>query len=123
MLGAVRPMSRFVVYAIRSGDFVKFGISKNPKDRLDYLQTGNPIRLQLVGSVRGGRRLEKKIHKYLASHRASGEWFKIDEVSAKLVLAFKDSLRDAVDEILSQPSSRSKYVSPYTPPPRLYSHA
>jgi hypothetical protein len=66
------------IYAIRSGDAVKIGISWDPKDRLSGLQTGSPHSLELLGTAdRVSPKLEKLIHIRLEAHRLKGEWFRI----------------------------------------------
>lgn len=50
----------------------KIGISVNPKRRLRQLQTGNPDRLILRGTKRGGRREEQSLHRALTPYRIKG---------------------------------------------------
>lgn len=65
------------VYFIRCGDFIKIGWTQNhPRRRLGRLQTGSPLRMQLVGFVRGGERLEQDLHKLFRRDRERGEWFR-----------------------------------------------
>lgn len=41
------------VYAIKdSSGFVKFGITKTPRGRLETLQTGNALELRIAGSMK-----------------------------------------------------------------------
>lgn len=54
---------------------VKIGFSDAPTFRLKQLQDGNPFLLQLLGTRRGGKETEEKIHRYLATERLRGEWF------------------------------------------------
>ncbi len=62
---------------------IKIGYSKKPKDRLGGLQTGNPHKLVLLGTVAGMANDEASFHGKFAQHRLEGEWFKgeiIEEV-------------------------------------------
>lgn len=70
----------------------KIGISKNPKRRLQSLQTGYPHKLHIwemkETSTKKTKLLESVIHKHLASYKMSGEWFDIPLETAKLHLEF-----------------------------------
>ncbi len=62
---------------------IKIGYSKKPKSRLGELQTGNPHKLIIVGTVKGTEADEHSFHGKFAEHRLEGEWFKgviIEEV-------------------------------------------
>lgn len=75
------------VYAILSENgLVKFGSSVAPESRFISIQGQSPIRvkLDLLGSVLGGRSLERGIHRFLDSLREHGEWFRY-EGAAKAV--------------------------------------
>lgn len=72
------------VYAIRNtvtGN-LKLGISRDPRARLEQLQTGNDCRLELVAYRRAENRFkdERALHNTNAPLRISGEWF---EASAR----------------------------------------
>lgn len=54
---------------------IKIGRSKNPKRRLQTLQTGNAKELRLVASLEGLGWREREIHEKLKEWRVSGEWF------------------------------------------------
>ena len=56
--------------------FVKVGRAVDVRKRLESLQCGNPMGLQLLGCVRGGPKLEGKLHRWFKPYRHScGEWF------------------------------------------------
>jgi len=76
-------MAEDLVYFITDGDFTKIGVSNDPKKRLANLQTSNPKRLHLIGTLRGGYSLEKRLHAHFAERRVSGEWFKLEEADIK----------------------------------------
>lgn len=65
------------VYFFRAGQFVKVGCSVDVLGRKAILQSGNPLKLEIVGIIpRAGKSTEKRIHKYLTKDRVQGEWFK-----------------------------------------------
>ena len=86
-------MRKAKVYFIRCEETgrVKIGIAKAPHARLTQIQTMSPTRLSLVLSVKGGRKLEKELHKQFADSWSHGEWFepndkltaRMDELSAE----------------------------------------
>ncbi len=55
---------------------IKIGYSKKPKSRIGGLQTGNPHKLILLGTVTGKEIDEVAFHGRFAQHRLEGEWFK-----------------------------------------------
>lgn len=83
----ISPAPGFV-YVIRSGasDFYKIGWSRDPKYRLKDLQIGNPLPLELVGTVPGSTRTEAKWHVRFKNKRACGEWFELTEEEVRIVL-------------------------------------
>jgi hypothetical protein len=42
------------------------------------LQTGSPVRLELVATLPGGQSREAYLHEKFARYRVSGEWFSED---------------------------------------------
>jgi len=64
-----------VVYFIKAGNVVKIGIAANADKRLRELQTANPHRLELLGTITGGRSKEMELHERFHHLRLSGEWF------------------------------------------------
>lgn len=74
-------------YCISDGAACKVGISRNPKRRLESLQTANPRRLLLVWQVWVGvfpNMVESHLHSHLtrAGRHLSGEWFKLSPAEA-----------------------------------------
>ena len=83
-----------VVYVIGQpgGSIVKIGTTSNLRARLRVIQTGCPVRLQVLWSCPGGRRLESCLHGIYAHLRLEGEWFRFhhsDPIS---------SVKETVDE-------------------------
>jgi len=67
-----------MVYFIieNGGEFIKIGMSDNPKQRLDTLQRSNPRKLRLVTAICGDYGLETIIHRRFKHIRVEREWFK-----------------------------------------------
>ncbi len=74
------------LYAIGDGSgAIKFGVSRNPSERLAQLQTGNPRRLELISKASGlgldaydvAKSAEEVLHLRLGEVglRLVGEWF------------------------------------------------
>lgn len=79
----------YFVYAIKTRDqhaYIKIGVAQNPLNRLNELQTGCPVRLELVHacpvlSKMHAYSLEGKLHDELAKfkiNRGGTEWFLSD---------------------------------------------
>jgi hypothetical protein len=71
-------MQKVYVIGPDSGPF-KVGISSDPKQRLDSLQTGNHVRLSIHFEMDedDAAGLEKRFHAYFAEKRLGGEWFEM----------------------------------------------
>jgi hypothetical protein len=54
---------------------LKVGHSTDVLTRLDAIQTANPARLDLLGTLPGGASAERRCHRLFAEHRHRGEWF------------------------------------------------
>jgi hypothetical protein len=69
------------LYGMQCKDYIKFGVSNNPIDRRNALQTGNPFQITLLFCVpyNDSYGTEKDVHRYFKDIRGKGEWFKIDE--------------------------------------------
>lgn len=74
------------VYLVRSGEFVKIGISVQPVRRAaQFLQGDRTLRPDglttrplLVHSINSTRHYEKYLHKELVAYRVIGEWYSAD---------------------------------------------
>lgn len=68
------------IYLIQSGEYYKIGIANDPKSRLAQLQTGNPIKLQLVFcyGFEDASAVERVLHQKYTDLRINGEWFGFD---------------------------------------------
>ena len=70
-----------MIYFIQCHNHVKIGYSKDPIKRLKELQTGNPYKLNLIGTVPGSLADEKIYHSYFSSNIISkeSEWFLLEK--------------------------------------------
>lgn len=78
-----------VVYALRAGDRVKFGRTRNLEARLRTLQSSSPLPLGLLAVCPGAGPAEALIFRYLAPWRSHGEWF----AAVPEVVAVADAMR------------------------------
>lgn len=83
------------VYFIATADKIKIGVAFDPLKRLRGLQTGNPEKLELIATFRGGLALEGEIHAKYARHRVHGEWFHRAPIERALPTIKKMAMRDA----------------------------
>lgn len=76
-VGDFGPGHYIHVYAIapKGGGAVKFGRAIDVKKRFSSIQTGSPVKLEMLGSVFVPVAVETEIHAYLKEHRSHGEWF------------------------------------------------
>lgn len=72
---------RQVVYVIgQPGQRVaKIGTTSNLRARLRAIQTGCPVRLEVLWTCPGGRVLESWLHRAFGERRLEGEWFDFGE--------------------------------------------
>ena len=79
------------VYIISDGEAFKFGVAKNPYERLKQLQTANSKTLTLEHYEEKNKpyQVEAFVHRSLHKYRTNGEWFEglsyIDMRSALLL--------------------------------------
>lgn len=64
-------------------DYIKLGLSQEPRRRMKQLQVSMPFELALVFDVlisegRGARAFEKRLHDRLKEYCLYREWFKVD---------------------------------------------
>ena len=80
------------VYFIQShqGGPIKIGLARDVRLRLAALQTAHPYRLRVIGTIRGGRNVERRVHDSLSQRRMSGEWFDITEAEAEAIINGSD---------------------------------
>ena len=78
-------MRTYFIQAAHGGP-IKIGKADEPELRLGQLQTGNPLRLVLLGSIEGD--YEAELHERFKFSRLEGEWF----APAKELLGYVESL-------------------------------
>lgn len=64
------------VYFIVGPGRIKIGYTSQPERRLNDLRNSDMEQLSLIGSIDGGRALEKKIHALVSYYQIKGEWFR-----------------------------------------------
>ena len=97
-----------VVYAVKSGDYIKFGRTKRLKHRLKDLQISSPIDLEVIGVITGAHQLERQIHVCLKQYRTRGEWFHYAGDAKGVADFFSDSARHwLLPEFLEKLASQS----------------
>ena len=71
-------MIYFIECRVRHVQYVKIGYSKDPENRMKQLQTGNPLKLKLLGYIPGDLSQEALFHAYFKATRLpDSEWFKV----------------------------------------------
>ena len=73
------------IYAMRAGEFIKFGWAKNVETRRLQLQTGCPTEIEVLASVGWPRNYEKAIHAMHRESRTHGEWFEMNDATMATV--------------------------------------
>ncbi|MBD2566083.1 MULTISPECIES: GIY-YIG nuclease family protein [Nostoc] len=86
--GEENVRSGSVVYFVNCdpANAIKIGTSKDVRNRLSSIQTGNPFQLFLIGCVEGGITEERILHEYFDEIRAVGEWFYTSDQLLRYVL-------------------------------------
>ena len=65
-----------MIYFIRSETgAIKIGFSTTPERRLSAMQTGSPVRLELLAVMPGTKQDERRLHARFKAQRGRGEWF------------------------------------------------
>ena len=86
-----------VVYALKSGDLIKFGHTKNLKGRIKSISKGCPDPVEFIGCVSGDHSLEGAIHDALGDYRIEGEWFAASDSVRAMANAIASS--DSFDDV------------------------
>lgn len=86
-------MQKTYVYIIKAGNYIKVGVAKNVQSRMDTMQTGNHLWLEIIASMPFETRkaafdYEAHLHHKLKAHKVRGEWF----VAAGLGVALQSSM-------------------------------
>lgn len=76
--GIPNVVGGFVYFIVdKTRGLVKIGYSYDPMKRISDLQTGNGGRLELLASVRGTMKTERRLQELWEDLRTSGEWFRL----------------------------------------------
>jgi hypothetical protein len=89
-----------MLYFIKSGYWVKVGVSANPWQRLAEFQTANPEPLEMLAIGPGDYGFESELHRLFGEHRGVGEWFR-DNERIRAVVSF---MRDTFPDLQRRPS-------------------
>ena len=89
-----------MIYFIQNGHKkapIKIGHTKNNiRNRMDLLQTGNPVKLKLLAVVDIDHRgVEGQIHKKFKEQRIIGEWFKCCPELLEFIKAFSKKAKNS----------------------------
>jgi hypothetical protein len=71
------PKGELVYFITGAPRFVKIGYTTDLAKRIQALQIGCPLEIELLGFARGDRGLEYDYHHKFRAWRCSGEWFKL----------------------------------------------
>jgi len=105
----IKETSGFV-YLIQMTDttFYKIGYSRNVFTRLSNLQTGSPLKLQIIERVfsLNAIELEGYLHNYYSKYNFRGEWFELSKEDVKEFLLVANQLDKKVelDQLTIAPS-------------------
>jgi hypothetical protein len=107
------------VYFVRTGKYLKIGISRYVEKRLKAMQIGNSKRMILIGVIEGSNALEKSLHKKFERFKTRGEWFhytpELKAAVAELIapaepmLSIEERVRKYTSHIYAVPKM-SKYI-------------
>ena len=101
-----------MLYFIRSGQYVKIGVSANPWQRLAEFQTANPEPLEMLAVGPGDYGFEAELHRLFGEHRGVGEWFR-DNGRIRAVVDF---MRGTFPELQIAPKAGPQVIEPASMP-------
>ena len=82
----ITPQGFVYIVSAKGLDLVKIGFSQTPHSRLNTLQTGSPVELELFATWRGTEGDERELHSILAEFRTMREWFSLSPEAASTYL-------------------------------------
>lgn len=79
-----------MIYVLRTKNndpaYIKVGYAKKDiAQRIATLQTGCPLELELIFAKNGAIKDEKALHRKLKAHHVTGEWFRWNEETSKIL--------------------------------------
>lgn len=90
-----------MIYFIRSGEYVKIGVSDNPRGRITAIQTSNPNPIEVLGIVPGSYDLEAELHQRFSFLHHKNEWFQDAE-----------PIRRVISDLVSEQQSTPQAIEP-----------
>ena len=89
------------LYFIQARSYVKIGYASDPVDRMNELQVGNPIPMQIVAVVRcnsqgHAQAFERAIHSIVRRYSIRGEWFEYGPI-AWAISRLSQDIQNAVE--------------------------
>lgn len=76
--------------------FYKIGFSNDPNVRLATIQTGCPLKINIVNFFKGSLPLEKILHNKIKSCKVRGEWYKHSSFVYDTFFKYKKEILDGV---------------------------
>ncbi len=64
-----------MIYIVKQLDYVKIGFTSRFKKRFQELQVASPVKLEVLGLIKGDRVNEKNFHDAFKHLSSNGEWF------------------------------------------------
>ena len=81
-----------MIYFIKQGDYVKIGFTSRFKKRFQQLQVSSPIKLEVLGLIKGDKVDEKNYHDAFKHISSNGEWFFYNDEIERFVDALDKDL-------------------------------
>ena len=80
------------VYAVRFGNVVKIGKTKNPQSRMDNLQSGQRRSYHELHLIEcdESRIAERILHRIFEKYRVGGEWFRLSNIQMSIISSVKE---------------------------------
>lgn len=90
------------IYAMRAGEFIKFGWAKDVEARRLQLQTGCPQKIEVIAAAQWPRELESAIHRKLQDSSSCGEWFQFGPDADAVVAMMQDDDFSGLEEFIQE---------------------
>lgn len=78
------------VYFMRTGDFVKIGVTTGMFARYQAIDAATPFMVDILATLPGDQKLERELHQRFAEHRHKYEWFRIEGALADYLKQFEE---------------------------------
>ncbi len=78
---------------------IKIGHSRNVSLRRKILQTGAPARLEMLGVIKGGEAVERRLHQRFHASHVHGEWYRADKPLLDYVRRYVKPVPEPVERI------------------------